>query len=143
MDTISDDVLERILELHSFLLKGFEKQSRPEFTEALEDILETRQFRVKPDQLNSCGYYGPSGWVTGPHLTTAEIKYITDKINFSLPSRRRKQSRVPEATTGYTTADATTEPKKEHTINKISTTPTKSPPQTILTRSQPSFTEIR
>lgn len=60
MDKISDEILDQILQLHSFLtLKGFEKRARPGLIQAWQDVLTDHQLTIKNNQLNECGYYGP------------------------------------------------------------------------------------
>ncbi|EED11912.1 hypothetical protein TSTA_110910 [Talaromyces stipitatus ATCC 10500] len=98
MDDITEETLERILRLHSFLiLPAFQKRSKPGFTEALTAILTRRGLAVDPEKLNGCEFYGPLDWVTGQHLTSFEIKDIARIINFPLPAQRKRPETAAQA----------------------------------------------
>lgn len=141
---MDDQILDRILQLHSFLsLKPFQKRARPGFLQALQDVLTNHQLQVQNYQLNDCGYYGPTDWVVAQHLTTEESKRVAEHIGFSLPPRKKKTRSEPQAldhgnpegAAPDTTTPNTSSPKTPYELH--------SHHQQTLPLSQQSFTEIR
>lgn len=94
---LSDDLLDRILKIHSFLTQtAFGKRSKPGFTEAVTRIINDKGLTVDPAKINGC----PLDFVIGKHLTTAEISSIAKEIGLVFPARSRRATTLqPEAPT--------------------------------------------